>query len=300
MIIKEGKVLRKIVLFAACLIGFSAFGSPNSLRPMGSGFGAPTVNGWENVTNPILGDIVYDSSRSAFFGYGEVSSTPTWLQFSGTSATPVAPTMQVFTSGSGTYTTPAGVLYIEVEMIGGGGGGAGSSTVAANNGGSGGNGGTTTFGTSLLSAGGGSGAPFGTGYGTGGAASITSPAIGNTTGGGSGTGAGNSPTLVGMPGGMGGVSFFGGAGGGSNSGASAGGAAVSNSGSGGGGAGAMTSSYAGGGGGAGAYVKAIISSPSATYSYSVGAAGSSGSAGTSGATGGAGAAGKIIVTEYYQ
>lgn len=44
----------------------------------------------------------------------------------------------------------------------------------------------------------------------------------------------------------------------------------------------------------------MITSPSAVYSYSVGAAGSAGSAGTSGVDGGAGAEGFILVEEYYQ
>jgi glycine rich protein len=48
------------------------------------------------------------------------------------------PTVQRFTSGSGTYTTPAGVLYIEVEMVGGGGGGEGSNGAATAGGGAGG------------------------------------------------------------------------------------------------------------------------------------------------------------------
>jgi hypothetical protein len=48
------------------------------------------------------------------------------------------------------------------------------------------------------------------------------------------------------------------------------------------------------------FVDAIITSPSSSYSYAVGAAGSAGSAGTSGAAGGAGGAGYIEVTEYYQ
>lgn len=41
-----------------------------------------------------------------------------------------APTIQTFTSGSGTYTTPAGVRYILVELIGGGGGGGGGTSGA--------------------------------------------------------------------------------------------------------------------------------------------------------------------------
>ena len=75
-----------------------------------------------------------------------------WFRLSSSSH----PTVQKFTSGSGTYTTPSGVTWIEVEMVGGGGGGSGSAldSGTAGNGGSGGN---TTFGTSLLNAGGGSG-----------------------------------------------------------------------------------------------------------------------------------------------
>jgi hypothetical protein len=53
------------------------------------------------------------------------------------------------------------------------------------------------------------------------------------------------------------------------------------------------------GGGAGGYIDAIIYSPSATYSYAIGAAGTAGAAGTSGTDGGAGGSGYIIVTEYY-
>src|SRR5262249_5791248 len=70
---------------------------------------------------------------------------------SGSAATPTfralqAPTIQTFTSGSGTYTTPSGVLYLKLRMIGGGSGGAGSGT--GSSGGAGGAGGDTTWKTS--------------------------------------------------------------------------------------------------------------------------------------------------------
>jgi hypothetical protein len=45
---------------------------------------------------------------------------------------------------------------------------------------------------------------------------------------------------------------------------------------------------------------ALISSPSASYHFVVGAAGNAGSAGTSGSAGGVGGAGIIIIDEYYQ
>ena len=52
-------------------------------------------------------------------------------------AAAIPPTYQVFTSGSGTYTPPAGVSYLIVEMCGGGGGGGKNSSTYAAGGGSG-------------------------------------------------------------------------------------------------------------------------------------------------------------------
>lgn len=217
-----------------------------------------------------------------------------------------SPTIQKFTSGSGTYTTPAGVKYIVVQMCGGGGGGGGSSSNAS--GGTGGTGGNTTFGSSLLTANGGTG---GTGanpsvVGAGGSATLNSPAIGISFAGQSGSGGEAQGALaINQSSGAGGNTPF--LGGGqslaSSASAIAGQTAVANTGSGGGGSvyvSSLTGSFCGAGGGAGGFIQALITSPSATYSYSVGTAGTAGTAGTSGAAGGAGAAGIIIVTEYYQ
>jgi hypothetical protein len=43
----------------------------------------------------------------------------------------------------------------------------------------------------------------------------------------------------------------------------------------------------------------LITSPSATYSYAIGAAGTAGTAGTSGYAGGNGGSGVVIVEEFY-
>ena len=209
-----------------------------------------------------------------------------------------APTMQKLTSGSGTYTTPGGVSYIKVRMVGGGGGGAGSGQAAGTAATAGGD---TTFGTSFLSAGGGAQGAWSSGGtigGAGGTASITglstSFGINGSRGGG-----GQYSTTGYLKGGHGGCSAFGGQGGSHPT--SAGNAAATNSGSGGGGAGksSISASTAGSGGGSGAYIDATISSPEATYSYSIGAAGAAGGAGTSGFAGGAGGSGLIIVEEFY-
>lgn len=191
-------------------------------------------------------------------------------------------TRQVLT-GSGTYTTPANVKYIIVRMIGGGGGGGGSGTTPGNGAG----GGNSTF--STYTASGGSGTNSGYNGGAGGGTS-GSPNIGITGG------YGNSMlSSVGTaPGGSGGNSAYGGGG---SSGGNTGGTA---SGGGGGGAAAVGTAAAGGGGGAGGYAETLITSPSATYSYGVGAGGSGGSAGTGGFAGGAGGSGTIIVDEFYQ
>ena len=204
-------------------------------------------------------------------------------------------TITKYTSGSGTYTIPTNCKYIKVRIDGGGGGGGGSGTTAANNHGSGAGGGNSTFGTSLLIANGGNGGG-GTGInagGTGGTATINSPAIGTSFQG--GTAPGGSITVASqyLAGNGGGNSAFGGA--------SARGdvSASLNTGSGGGGGAGNPLSYVGSGGGASGFIEAIISSPSSTYSYSVGLAGSGGSAGTGGNPGGAGGSGYIEITEYY-
>ena len=205
------------------------------------------------------------------------------------------PTVQKFTSGSGTYTTPTEALYLKIKMVGGGGGGAGSSTIAANNFGSGGNGGNTTFGTSLLTCAfgnGGGGVGSGAG-GLGGTATISSPAYGTAIAGGTGSSGGITTVGQGQFGGVGASSYFGGASGRGDI------ASAANSGSGGAAGAANASSYLGGAGGAGAFIDAIIPTPSATYAYSVGSAGASGAAGTGGNAGAAGGAGYIEVTEFY-
>jgi hypothetical protein len=206
-----------------------------------------------------------------------------------------APQITVYTSGSGTYTVPTNAKAIQVEMAGGGGGG-GSSGSGTGNGSAGG---TTTFGTSLLTCtggGGGGGNTYGS-PGGGGTATLSSPATGLALTGGSGMAIGFNISGTYVGGGAGGTAPFGGAGCAGPANAS-GGVGNANTGAGGGGGGSPVSQNGGCGGGSGAYIKAIITSPSATYSYAVGAGGAGGTAGGSNA-GGAGAAGVIIVTAYF-
>jgi len=211
------------------------------------------------------------------------------------------PQVTVYTSGSGTYTTPANTRYLIVEMVGGGGGGAGGGTGSW---GAGGTGGNTTFGSNTANGGTGASIPYSNG-GNGGSFTIGTGTgygiVGGSAGDGSLTTTGSTVTnAVGSAGG--GTPFSSGGGGGAY--VVAGRAGSTNSGAGGGGGaggnGASTN-YGGNGGGGAGYINATITSPAATYSYAVGAAGTAGAAGTgtNPSAGGAGGSGLISITAYF-
>ena len=209
------------------------------------------------------------------------------------------PTIQKFTSGSGTYTTPANCRWIRVRLVGGGGGGGGGGAGA----GAASNGGDTTFGSSLLSGSGGIAGATGSGVGgAGGSASLGTGPIGVAQAGQTGLGGFyDVPAPAQSSGGAGGNgAIFGGGGGAPKNATGAAGSGVANFGGGGaGGALQSATAYTGTGGGGGGGVDAIIKNPSATYSYAVGAGGGGGTAGTNGGAGGDGAAGIIVVEEHY-
>lgn len=199
----------------------------------------------------------------------------------------------------GTYTTPAGALYLRSRMAGGGGGGAGGGGSA----GSGVTGTPSTFGTAVLIANGGQGAGTGANAsGIGGTASLGSGPIGIALTGGGGANSVLASSTNFNQGASGGSSALGGGGGGANgSNAGVAGAPNTGGGGGGGGGGAAISLPSGSGGGSGGFVDALITGTLASsYFYSVGIGGGGGSAGTSGSAGGAGGSGLIEITEYYQ
>ena len=261
-----------------------------------------SINGEAILTGLNYGDTIdiraYNDVSTALDGsasgnYVEFQRQPDFSVFSAFSEDTI--TIQKFTSGSGTYTTPTGVKWIRVIAIGGGGGGGSSSTDTSGT--SGGSGGSTTFGTGTADAGaggpsGGGGGGFG---GNPGSAILPSGAIGHAWSGfrgGPSTGANDR-----FYGGTGGASRFGGTAEGLIG--NAGTTAPSTTGSGGGGAGGNTSVRPGGGGGGAGHFEAIIVSPDSTYSYAVGSGGAAGSAGTGGQGGGPGGSGLIIVEEHY-
>jgi hypothetical protein len=244
-----------------------------------------------------------------------VTATITLPSVTGTLGLNTVHTRQVFLSGTAaTYTTPANCRQIVVRMKGGGGAGASASN-ALNNGNKGGNGGVSIF--NSIEADFGTGADSGTWQGVAGPGSVAnngSGAVGGT--GGTGTasvriaGAGGTPArlvLASATDYMSGGGTGGGNGGGQGNVYGTGFSGVANSGGGGGGGSpSLTASFAtmytiqaAGGGGEGEYVELLINSPSATYTYTVGAGGTAGGAGTAGNAGGAGGSGYVIVDEYY-
>lgn len=266
-----------------------------------------TIKKTDATSNAVVvaptGDLINGSSNISItvpnIGYLQIVSIGSSWQIM--SAKIKNPTVQTFTSGSGTYTTPTNPspTHIRVRMVGGGGGGSGSGT--STTAGSGGTGSNSTFG-SIVANGGGPGFAnnIGSSAGTPGSYTIPVGVLGFGVSG--GTGSGVSLITLGVPGSPGGNSALGGGGkGGYSFGSPEGGLAGStNTGGGGGGGGSSSNTtFNGSGGAAGSYVDAIINSPAANYSYSVGAGGSAGTAGTSGATGGAGGSGIIIVEEFY-
>lgn len=267
-----------------------------------------TTIGSVTVTSSAGGAAITWTLPGSYGSVGQVLSISSagFLSFQSSSVTFPNPTVQKFLSGSGTYTTPASPAptFIEIVMVGGGGGGGGSGTSVGSVSTAGGN---TTFGSGsalITCNGGGPGtmnATFGGTGGAGGSASLAGGPIGVSLAGASGNG-GMAPALSSAndSGAPGASSFFGGAGSGGVD-TSAGGNAVANTGGGGGSAGinSVASGVIGGSGGAGGYAQAIITSPIASYVYSVGAGGNGSGAGVSGQAGGAGGSGLIRVTEYY-
>lgn len=283
--------------------------------------------------------VIPQSAGAVAFAKCEVDTSGAYcypLGFSGGNLT--APQVTVLASGSGTYTTPTGTIFLVVDAVGGGGGGSGSGFTLTNPAPWSSStayltGQQVTYGGAYyvaLSTQSGHEpdtspsywsqfTPAGDGSSGGATAFGALTAQGGNAGtyfsnsaGAGGTAAGGDINIAGasgLPEVPVGVAFAPGSGG---SGPFGGGAnpavsAAANSGSGGSGAlatGAVVGGFqlwatqGGNGGGAGGYLRKFIGAPNSTYAYSVAAGGAGGSAGTNGSAGQAGASGILIVEAY--
>jgi hypothetical protein len=291
------------------------------LSQMFSAFGrkAPVItthlsgSGTHNLTykiqvasaNATIG-AVYTDGTTNFTVTQTISAGPELVATGATTpSTPTGPGTLTKSSGTGdatiTYYSFRAPLWLELEMVGGGGGGGGG---GASGQGSGSAGNSTTWGG--ITCGGGQGGTISSTPSMGGAVSGTTTGyqiLASLTGSGTGSPIGsNGSTGITLGGGTGGSTPLGG--GGSGTYGTNGTIGVNNTGAGAGGgtSGTTTASYPGGGGAAGAYFRAILSNPTGTFAWAVGAGGALGSAGTgTGAGNGAkGGDGAILVREHYQ
>ncbi len=279
----------------------AVFGSQYIEDKLGIGRASPIValdvngtlrlgNGGEQCQAVSAGAVRYESASNAL-QYCDGSS---WTSVGGGGGNLSA--IRTFTSGTNVSYTPSdGVSSIVVEVWGGGGGGAAHNYLAGSGGG------TSCFGTGATACA--SSVVSATGGGGGGTGAYP------TTGAG-GSGSGGDLNLVGGPGGA--ISQFmygetnvvvGGIGGSAPRGGGGGAGAVyqynyfqapHGNAFGGGGSGEASS-----GGGGGGYAMKLITSPAASYTYTIGAGGAGGG-GVSyyGFAGGSGGSGGIVVYEY--
>ena len=226
-----------------------------------------------------------------------VSNGTNWI----TESVKISPTVTTKLTGTGTYTTPLGVKFLRIIMVGQGGGGGGGGSASQT---SGTTGTPTTFGSCVCN-GGQPGAPGSTGGnqagGAGGTAILGTGVYGIASQGGQGDKGMNIIVVQYAFGGSGGNSAFGGGSSGGGTGGGGGGG-VANTGGGGGGGGTVAgSTQSGNGGGAGGFIDAIMQNPPTSCTYTVGtASGLAGASGTNGGIGSAGGSGAIYIVENYQ
>lgn len=271
------------------------YNNGGNLGNLGSATNGQLVVG-STGANPVLATLTAGTGQTVTNGAGTITIAPT------NPVTATAPSTCVINSTSattcanggsaannGTYTTPAGALWLKVRMIGPGGSSSGAGTSPGNASA----GSATTFGSSFLTANPGgpgvtSGATSSGGSSTGGDVNLTGapgPGASGVTNATSLTGA-SSPFGGGAPGVPGGA-------------ATVGQSPSANTGAGASGATGTSGIFAGGDGAAGGYLEKIITSPSSTYSYAVGTAGTAGTAGTNGGAGALGGSGAIVVEAHF-
>lgn len=80
-------MLKKIMFAVALAASSCAYANQMFISPLGLNFGAPQVSGKSNVSNPKIGDIVFDSTDSSFWGNTDGTGTG-WTELGGSAITP--------------------------------------------------------------------------------------------------------------------------------------------------------------------------------------------------------------------
>lgn len=298
--------------------GASSLGGVESAMAPSNQFGTGiNTSGVPTFAQPTVGNLAAVAANSVLGNFTGSSAAPTATTVTGcpnsgtnhvvyisaggfACGTTTLPTHTVLTSGTGTYTTPAGATWLEVTLVGDGGGGAGGNAAGNASAGTGTCINTTGAActTPLYEAGPGSGGGTSAG-GTGGTIAGSGTCDWSVPGGGGVGAEDSSATITGVSGGMGGSSTLGGAGITIRNGAA--GTTPANSGAGGSGGGVSSAATVpgGSGGGAGATCHVIIASPAGSYTYAVGPGGAVAAPGTGGNAGAPGAQGQIIIYAHY-
>jgi hypothetical protein len=252
---------------------------------------APTAVAGTNTSQLATTQFVTSALASAggVTSFNSRAGTVTLTSADVTAASQVPQRFVQAAAGSGTYTTPAGALYLDVIMTGAGAGGQNGN--AASTGST--NGTNTTFGAALTAGGGSISGGAGAGTATGGDINLNGSIARNY---------GNTGDSVSHAAGAPGAGSYWGPGG--TSGPDVAGANAVSPGAGGGGGGtnaATAGSNPGGTGGySGATVIKRIAAPLASYAWTVGAGGTGASVGSTGFQGGNGAPGILMVDAHFQ
>jgi hypothetical protein len=70
----NGEKMKNVSLSLVVMFLFSSTSFAEGLHIEGLNFTAPSINGSANVSNPVIGDIVYDLTAGGFFGYNQSGS----------------------------------------------------------------------------------------------------------------------------------------------------------------------------------------------------------------------------------
>ncbi|KYG64714.1 hypothetical protein AZI86_10915 [Bdellovibrio bacteriovorus] len=108
---------KKIFVLLTIAASLVAFKAKDGLRPLGLKFVAPTISGKSNVSNPEVGEIVFDTSDSKFWGFFGPNHPAHWVELGGSSPGSALPSGTILPYGG--TTAPAGFLIADGSTLDG-------------------------------------------------------------------------------------------------------------------------------------------------------------------------------------